>query len=74
MQIEQNNPTTLERAHKKITQLADVTDRPDLDSRFSVASGWLSALRLEGLTDSQTHHGLYAELEKAHKALRGELD
>jgi hypothetical protein len=71
--IEQNNPATLERARKKIAQLADATDRADLDLRFSVASGWLSALRLEELVDSTTFHALYAELNETHKAVARDL-
>jgi hypothetical protein len=72
--IEQNNPATLERARKKIGQLGDATDRADLDLRFSVASGWLAALRLEGLVDGATFHDLNAELNEAHKAPVPHLD
>ena len=67
--IEQNNPTTLERARKQIAQLGDATDGADLDFRYAVASGWLAALSLEGLVDSQTYHRLYAALEAAHKTM-----
>jgi hypothetical protein len=63
--IEQNNPATVERARKKIAQLFDAADWADLNYRYAVASGWLSALQLEGLVSSDTFRGLYAELDHA---------
>lgn len=68
---EKNKPATLERARKKIAQLADATDRGDLGLRFSVASGWLAALRLEELIDRATYDELYAELNETDKGMRG---
>lgn len=66
--VEQNNPATVERARKKIAQLFDSTDWADLNYRYAVASGWLSALQLEGLVSSETFRGLYAELNHAREA------
>lgn len=63
--IEPNNPATVERARKKIAQLFDAVDWADLNYRYAVASGWLSALQLEGLVSSETFRGLYAELNHA---------
>lgn len=47
-----NNPQTIENTRRKIAQLGDASDEGDLIHRNGVASGWLAALRLEGLIDS----------------------
>ncbi len=56
---------TVENARRKIAQLQDATDEGDLIHRHGVASGWLAALRLEGLLDEPTFRELSEELEEA---------
>lgn len=59
---------TIETARKKIAQMLDSADPDDLIYRHGVASGWLAALRLEGLLDEPTFRELSEELEEAHRA------
>jgi len=56
---------TVENARRKIAQLQDATDAGDLLHRHGVASGWLAALRLEGLLDEAAFRELSEELEEA---------
>ncbi|WP_223518261.1 hypothetical protein [Pseudomonas sp. BF-R-21] len=62
-----NSPQTVANARKKIAQLADASDRGDLVYRQGVASGWLSALRLEGLVDRTAFDTLFTELNAAYQ-------
>ncbi|MOA61626.1 hypothetical protein D3C78_1868110 [compost metagenome] len=55
-------------ARKKIAQLEDATDAGDLLHRHGIASGWLAAVRLEGLIDSATFEQLAIELDDAYRA------
>lgn len=64
---EQNKPQTIANARKKIAQLEDASDRGDLVYRHAVASGWLSALCLEGLVDRAIFSELSAELDAAFR-------
>jgi len=59
---EQNQAQTISTARKKIAQLGDASDRGDLIYRFGVASGWISALRLEGLFGLAVFEMLNSEL------------
>lgn len=59
---EQNQAQTILTARKKIAQLGDASDKGDLIYRFGVASGWISALRLEGLLGVAVFEMLHSEL------------
>jgi hypothetical protein len=71
--IEQNKPQTVATARKKIDQLHDSTDPGDLVYRYAVASGWLAALRTEGLVDRPTFDALMSELNETHGEVRESL-
>ncbi|BAU77443.1 hypothetical protein ppKF707_4936 [Metapseudomonas furukawaii] len=73
MSIELNKPQTLANARKKIAQLSDARHQGDLTYQYAVASGWLSALRLEGLIDSSTFTELSAELNASHREIGATL-
>lgn len=71
---EQNKAQTIITARKKIAQLGDANDRGDLIYRFGVASGWVSALRLEGLLDSAAFDTLNGELLDTFSEVGRHLD
>jgi len=68
-----NNPETLHRARKKIAQLQDAREHFDLNQSYSVASGWIAALRIEDLISSAIFHDLMRELNQTHQVVFDEL-
>lgn len=70
MKIEMDKPQTIGNARKKIAQLADATNPGDLIRCEGVVSGWLAALRLEGLLSMTVFNELSDELLAAFRAAR----
>lgn len=70
---ELNKPQSLANARKKIAQLHDATDRGDLVRAHAVASGWIAALRMEGLIDMPAFHELSTELGDAFREVGASL-
>ena len=68
-----NSPETLHRARKKIAQLRDARERFDLDLSYSVASGWIAALQVEGLITNSIFYDLRRELNQTHQVVLDKL-
>lgn len=66
---EKNSSQTLSNARNRIMQLVDASDPGDLVFRYGVASGWLSALRTEGLLDDRIFDTLYGELNEVFRTV-----
>jgi len=68
-----NNPDTIERARKKIAQLQDAREHFDLNLSYSVASGWIAALQVEGLITNSIFYDLRRELNQTHQVVTDKL-
>lgn len=65
IQIEQNNPDTLERIRREISKIATADEASLLHFRWSWCAGYLVALAQENLIDEGTKHELDAEANRA---------
>jgi hypothetical protein len=68
IQIEQNNPKTLERARFQIRSIVRATDKQTMNFMWTWAAGFFMALELEDLIDADTKRLLDAEADQARDA------
>ena len=68
-----NNPETLHRARKKIAQLQDARDHFAQNRHYTVASGWIAALQVEGLITNSIFYDLRRELNQTHQVVLDKL-
>ncbi|MCI8212561.1 hypothetical protein AUC61_23810 [Pseudomonas sp. S25] len=69
---EKNHAPTLERARKRIAAVTSATSQQLWSENGMLAEGWLGALHVEGLIDSEVYEQLDAELQAAIMGWTGE--
>ncbi|MBT2375504.1 hypothetical protein [Pseudomonas fluorescens] len=74
IQIEQNNPQTLERARFQIRSIACAEDKQAVFFQWTLTAGFIMALVLEKLIDEDTQRELDAEADQARDEAQARLD